>query len=165
MPAQSAAAVPQDGLMATTVTEGEPRESRTSSATSMRWQGKLATFAECQLNGFAKLPCGRARLDRIRLPAGKVVGPTSRSPSNCRVSVWPGRPSTGVMSLSYPSGSISVGVSLFECGMVSIVRGGVLIDLAPRDHGGGRHQLCPSTIFIDKSFKGFGPRFIGASLV
>ena len=29
--------------MATTVTEGEPRESRTSSATSMRWQGKLAT--------------------------------------------------------------------------------------------------------------------------
>ena len=43
----------QDGPMATTVTEGEPRESRTSSATSMRWQGKLATFAECQLNGFA----------------------------------------------------------------------------------------------------------------
>ena len=27
--------------------------------------------------------------------------------------------------------------------------------------GGGRHQLCPSTIFLDKSFKGFGPRFIG----
>src|SRR6516225_9972536 len=48
-----AAAVHQDGPMATTVTEGEPRESRTSSATSMRWQRKLATFAECQLNGFA----------------------------------------------------------------------------------------------------------------
>jgi hypothetical protein len=39
--------------MATTITEGEPRESRTSSAASMRWQRKLATFAECQLNGFA----------------------------------------------------------------------------------------------------------------
>src|SRR6516162_8091877 len=48
-----AAAVRQDGPMATTVTEGEPRESRTSSATSMRWQRKLATLAECQLAGIA----------------------------------------------------------------------------------------------------------------
>src|SRR6516165_5092966 len=59
-----AAAGRQDGLMATTVTEGEPRESRTSSATSMRWQRKLATFAECQLNGFAnwsRRVCGRRR--------------------------------------------------------------------------------------------------------
>ena len=48
-----AAVVRQDVQMATTVTQGEPRELRTSSATSMRWQGKLATFAECQLNGFA----------------------------------------------------------------------------------------------------------------
>ena len=32
-----------DGLMATTVTVGEPRESWMPSATSMRWQGKLAT--------------------------------------------------------------------------------------------------------------------------
>ena len=38
-----AAVVRQDVQMATTVTEGEPRELRTSSATSMRWQGKLAT--------------------------------------------------------------------------------------------------------------------------
>jgi hypothetical protein len=51
-----AAAVRQDGPMATTVTEGGPRESWMPSATSMRWQGKLATFAECQLNGFAN--CG-----------------------------------------------------------------------------------------------------------
>ena len=39
-----AAAVRQDGLMATTVTEGEPRELRMPFATSMRWQGKLATL-------------------------------------------------------------------------------------------------------------------------
>ena len=38
-----AAAVRQDGLMATTVTEGEPRKLRMPFATSMRWQGKLAT--------------------------------------------------------------------------------------------------------------------------
>jgi hypothetical protein len=38
-----AAAVRQDGPMATTVTEGEPRELRMPSATSMRWQGRLAT--------------------------------------------------------------------------------------------------------------------------
>src|SRR6516225_4452920 len=49
-------------------------------------------------------------------------------------------------------------LSLFERGMVSILRGGIPIDLAPCD---ARHQLCPSTIFLDKSFKGFGPRFIG----
>jgi hypothetical protein len=38
-----AAAVRQDGQMATTVTEGEPRELRMPFATSMRWQRKLAT--------------------------------------------------------------------------------------------------------------------------
>jgi hypothetical protein len=48
-----AAAVRQDGKMATTVTEGEPRRLRMLSATSMAWQRKLVTFAECQLNGFA----------------------------------------------------------------------------------------------------------------
>jgi hypothetical protein len=48
-----AAAARQDGQMATTVTEGEPRELRMPFATSMRWRRKLATFAECQLNGFA----------------------------------------------------------------------------------------------------------------
>jgi hypothetical protein len=37
------AAVRQDALMATTVTEGEPRELRMPFATLMRWQGKLAT--------------------------------------------------------------------------------------------------------------------------
>jgi hypothetical protein len=41
-----AAAVRQDGPMATTVTEGEPRELRMPFAASMRWQRKLATFAE-----------------------------------------------------------------------------------------------------------------------
>ena len=38
-----AAAGRQDGPMATTVTEGEPRQLRMPFATSMPWQGKLAT--------------------------------------------------------------------------------------------------------------------------
>ena len=41
------------------------------------------------------------------------------------------------LSLSYPSGSLAIGsalgLSLFERGMVSIVRGGIPIDLAPCD--------------------------------
>ena len=41
-----AAAARQDGKMATTVTEGEPRGLRMPSATLMRWRRKLATFAE-----------------------------------------------------------------------------------------------------------------------
>ena len=41
-----AAAVRQDGKMATTVTEGEPRQLRMPFATSMAWQRKLATFDE-----------------------------------------------------------------------------------------------------------------------
>jgi hypothetical protein len=41
-----AAAVRQDGPMATTVTEGEPQGLRMPSVTSMRWQRRLATFAE-----------------------------------------------------------------------------------------------------------------------
>jgi hypothetical protein len=62
-----AAAVRQDGPMATTVTEGEPRESRTSSATSIRWQRKLATFAETHEPLIKNVPAVRARLlDRIR---------------------------------------------------------------------------------------------------
>ena len=46
-----AAAVRQDGPMAITVTEGEPKESRMLSATLMSWQGKLATFAETKSAG------------------------------------------------------------------------------------------------------------------
>jgi hypothetical protein len=41
-----AAAVRQDGLTAIIVTAGEPRELRMPFASSMRWQGKLATFVE-----------------------------------------------------------------------------------------------------------------------
>ena len=41
------------------------------------------------------------------------------------------------LSLSYPSGSLAIGLalglSLFERGMVSILRGGIPIDLAPCD--------------------------------
>ena len=55
-----AAAAPQDGPMATTVTEGEPRESRTSSATSMRWR-KMLAIADARSTGaeFAMLATQR----------------------------------------------------------------------------------------------------------
>jgi hypothetical protein len=47
-----AAAVRQDGLMATFVTEREPSQLRMPSATSMAWQRKLATaFKEAARQG------------------------------------------------------------------------------------------------------------------
>jgi hypothetical protein len=69
-----AAAVRQDGLMATTVTEGEPRELRMPFATSMRWQGKLATFAECFANCRAVAMGELALGGDVRLAASLLTG-------------------------------------------------------------------------------------------
>ena len=72
------------------------------------------------------------------------------------------------LSLSYPSGSLAigsaVGLSLFERGMMSIVRGGIPIDLAPCDARSGisfAHQLYFLTNRLRVSAQGLS----GASLV